>query len=151
MEQSKLAVLPIHTSLCMSFILKKIKQLKMEQFEEISRKCKNQVRDLTYLSFWSTLYWDDNNSDEVYLFCTMDKDLKKIFITTHDVNINPFIECFGIEKGNVIHEKYQRIIKDRIKPEITTEIINNLIVIEEESIKELLNDIGSSPFDVSSI
>lgn len=130
---------------------RKIKQLKMNNFEEISRNCKNQAWDLTYLSFWSTLYWDDNKSDEVYLFSTMDKALKKIFTVTHTMNLNPFIECFGTEKGTVIHQEYQNILKDRIKPIITNEVINSSIILEEKNIKKMLNNIGSIPADASSI
>lgn len=56
---------------------RKIKQINTNKTEELFKKCKNQAWDLTYLSFWSTLYWHDNESDEVFLFSTMDKDLEK--------------------------------------------------------------------------
>ncbi|WP_145407862.1 hypothetical protein [Paenibacillus xylanexedens] len=115
---------------------KKIKQLSISEFDQVIKKCRNQAWDLTYLSFWSTLYWTDSNSNEVFLFGTMDKDLRKIFITTHDANINPFIFCFGEKKGSEIDKEYRRIIAGRIKPDITEIVLQNLIETEEENLKQ---------------
>ncbi|WP_103107535.1 hypothetical protein [Brevibacillus reuszeri] len=118
---------------------RKIKQISSKHFDEVLKKCRNQAWDLTYLSFWSTLYWNDNQTNEVFLFCTMDKDLKKIFATTHEVNKNPFVECFGKDKGLKIHSEYQKIVSNRVKPVITNDILNELIQIGEENISKILN------------
>lgn len=115
----------------------KIKQINTKRVDELFKKCKNQAWDLTYLSFWSTLYWEDNESGEVFLFCTMDKDLKKNFIATHELNQNPFVECFGEDKGTKIHKEYHKIISNRVRPEISEGILKQLIKIEEENLSEL--------------
>ncbi|NRR22795.1 hypothetical protein [Brevibacillus sp. MS2.2] len=122
---------------CMLFS-RKIKQINIKQVDEILKKCRNQAWDLTYLSFWSTLYWEDNHSNEVFLFCTMDKDLKKIFVSTHEANKNPFVECYGKDKGIKIHNEYQNIISNRVKPVITSDLLNKLIQIGEENIRNHL-------------
>ncbi|NWL87815.1 hypothetical protein DMN77_09395 [Paenibacillus sp. 79R4] len=117
---------------------RKIKQINIKQTDEIFKKCRNQAWDLTYLSFWSTLYWEDSESNEVFLFGTMDKDLKRIFITTHEVNKNPFVECFGEDKGIKIHKEFQKIISNRVKPHISEDYLNRLIEIEEKNLIKVI-------------
>ncbi|MGE5474885.1 MAG: hypothetical protein ACM3UU_11765 [Ignavibacteriales bacterium] len=107
--------------------------------EYILKKCHNQAWDLTYLSVWSTFYWDERKGDTTYLFSTMDKDLKKIFINTHDVSSNIFVRFFGEIKGNIIQEEYAKIANNRVKPEITLEVIERLIESERNKLEELIN------------
>ena len=45
-----------------------------------SKACKNQAWDFTYLSNWSALYSYEEDSNEIYLFATHDKELKELFI-----------------------------------------------------------------------
>lgn len=118
---------------------RKIKQINTEQIEEIYKKCRNQAWDLTYLSYWSTLYWDDKHIGEVYLFCTMDKDLKKIFVATHEIHKNPFVEYFGQDKGIKVHNEYLNVISNRVKPDISIDKLDKLIECEEENIRKMLN------------
>jgi hypothetical protein len=114
---------------------RKIKQIKFNNVDELLKKCKNQAWDLTYLSFWSTLYWEDKESDEVFLFCTMDKDLKRIFANTHEVHNNTFVDCFGKEKGSKIHEEFQRILSKRVRPNITDKLLKSLIESKEREVR----------------
>lgn len=117
---------------------RKIKQINIKQIDEVLKKCRNQAWDLTYLSFWSTLYWEDIQTNDIFLFGTMDKDLKKIFVTTHESNKNPFVECFGKDKGIKVNNEYQRIISNRVKPVITVDRLNELIQIGEGNIRSIL-------------
>lgn len=117
----------------------KIKQINTKEIEGIIKKCKNQAWDLTYLSFWSTLYWEDKKSEEVFLFSTMDKDLKKIFMTTHTMNMNPFIECFGESKGNKLHNDFREMISNRVKPNVSQEFLKQLIETEEDNLNKSLH------------
>ncbi|MCY8786794.1 hypothetical protein [Bacillus inaquosorum] len=117
---------------------KQIKQPKIQEFESIDnilRKSSNQAWDLTYLSFWSTLYWNENKGDTIHLFATMDKDLKKIFMNTHNTDSNLFVRCFGEKEGKRINIEYERILSNRHKPIITDEIISKLVEKEISNIK----------------
>ena len=48
--------------------------------------CENQAWDISYLSKWSTLYWDKEEYTEEFMFATNDILLKRIFINTHGPN-----------------------------------------------------------------
>ncbi|WP_332275023.1 hypothetical protein [Bacillus velezensis] len=118
---------------------KQIKQPKIQEFnstENILRKSSNQAWDLTYLSFWSTLYWNENKGDTIHLFATMDKDLKKVFMNTHNTDSNLFVRCFGEKEGKRINIEYERILSNRQKPIITDEIISKLVEKEISNIKK---------------
>ncbi|WP_071395071.1 hypothetical protein [Bacillus tuaregi] len=95
---------------------KQVKQPKLKEFKSIDNIIKNssnQAWDLTYLSFWSTLYWYENTGDTIYLFATMDKDLKKVFINAHNTDDNLFIRYFGETEGYRINVEYKKILKNR--------------------------------------
>ncbi|MGX4200320.1 hypothetical protein ACWJJ5_04445 [Bacillus sp. JK74] len=122
---------------------KQIKQPKIQEFnsiENILRKSSNQAWDLTYLSFWSTLYWNENKGDTIHLFATMDKDLKKVFMNTHNTDSNLFVRCFGEKEGKRINIEYERILSNRQKPIITDEIISKLVEKEISNIKKTFSD-----------
>ncbi|MFK4379792.1 hypothetical protein ABH948_005229 [Bacillus sp. RC218] len=121
---------------------KQIKQPKLHELRDIDNILKNssnQAWDLTYLSFWSTLYWDENEGNTIHLFATMDTDLKRIFINTHNVKDNLFIRCFGEKEGLRINEQYNKILGHRQKPKITEESINNLIASELNKLQTILS------------
>lgn len=99
------------TYACMLFS-NKIKQPHIrtsDDFETKLKICSNQAWDLSYLSFWSTLYWNESETKNNYLFATMDADLKKIFIQTHNVESSIFCRFFGLEKGIDIRKHYEGI------------------------------------------
>lgn len=123
---------------------KKVKQPKIQELksiEDILKKSSNQAWDLTYLSFWSTLYWNENEGDTIHLFTTMDKDLKKVFVNTHNTDSNLFIRCFGAKEGEKINVEYERILSNRQKPIITDEIISQLVENEISDLKRMLSDL----------
>lgn len=66
-----------------------------DDFETMLKKCSNQAWDLSYLSTWSTLYWDELDTNNNYLFATMDTELKKIFVHTHDLEAALFNTGLG--------------------------------------------------------
>lgn len=108
----------------------------------ILKKCQNQAWDLTYLSFWSTLYWDEKHENTSYLFSTMDKDLITIFINYHNMGSNLFIRCLGKVKGSTVEKEYREIIKNRVKPEINEAFVNNLIQSEKDNLINLLRELS---------
>jgi hypothetical protein len=129
----------VYLSLLFSNKIKHFTASETNNIENALKKCKNQAWDLTYLSGWSTFYWNEKNGDAIYLFSTMDKDLKTVFINTHDVTSNIFIRFFGEIKGNIIQKEYEMIIKNRIKPEINIDILNSLVESEKNKLQELLS------------
>lgn len=131
----------VYILLLFSNKIKQHKELLPQPFENLSKKCSNQAWDLTYLSFWSTLYWNEKEGKISYLFSTMDKDLKKIFSYTHDIKKNIFIDCLGKHKGLIVQKKYEGIINDRIKPVMSTEAINNLVMREEVNLRDCIKDL----------
>lgn len=131
----------VYILLLFSNKIKQHKELLLQTFESLAKKCSNQAWDITYLSVWSTLYWNENDGNISYLFSTMDKDLKKIFNYTHDVKKNIFIVCLGKHKGVIVQKKYEEIINIRIKPVMTTEIVNDLVKREETKLKDSIKDL----------
>jgi len=121
--------------------IKQYKELLQQPFENLAKKCSNQAWDLTYLSIWSTLYWNEKDANISYLFSTMDKDLKKVFSYTHDVTKNIFIACLGKHKGVIVQKKYEGIINNRIKPVMSTDAINDLVMHEEVNLRDCIKDL----------
>lgn len=120
---------------------KQVKQPKLHKFnniDEVLKTCSNQAWDLTYLSFWSTLYWYENKGNTIHLFATMDKDLKKVIINTYNIENNLFARCFGEKEGARINEQYERILAQRQRPIITDNLINNLVESEINNLKMIL-------------
>lgn len=126
----------VYISLLFSKKIKQYKSSKLNNFDKILKICQNQAWDLTYLSFWSTLYWNEEKGNTTYLFSTMDKDLKKIFKNAHDIDRNIFIKCFGDYNGNIIQQELDDIVKNRNKPEINKDILENLIKLEKQKLKK---------------
>lgn len=130
------------TYACMLFS-QKVKQLKIslsDTYETVLKKCSNQAWDLTYLSFWSTLYWEESESTTNHLFATMDTDLKKIFINAHDTSNNLFYRFFGECDGNRIQAHYQSIINNRNTPVMTQKTIAKVLNTEKNHLSILLTN-----------
>ncbi len=122
------------TYACMLFTtnVKKPKFSKSCDYKSIEKASSNQAWDLTYLSLWSTLYWEEADEGKTYLFATMDKDIKKVFFNTHDVSSKLFIRFFGSDNGGDIDKCYNEIRKNRTKPVISDELIEKLLEIEKK-------------------
>lgn len=107
-----------------------------DDFETKLRVCSNQAWDLSYLSTWSTLYWHESDTKNNYLFATMDKDLKKIFIQTHNVESDIFCRFFGSKKGLEIRKYYEDLISNRVKPIMTNKKIHDVLNMEKIKLRE---------------
>lgn len=103
-----------------------LSKIRISNTEDIFKDCKNQAWDLTYLSFWSTLYWTDRNEESVYLFATMDKELKRIIVETHDNKNNLFSRFFNKEDAQKIEDCYKKLNQNRKKPELNESVIRDL-------------------------
>jgi len=107
-------------------------------FNKLIEKCKNQAWDLSYLSLWSTFYYFENEGDDIYLFATLDKDLKLIFKETHKEQIDVYQKLFGRRLGKQISENISQVYKERIKPEINDSQLVELIKLESNNLSVLI-------------
>ncbi|MFT7034973.1 MAG: hypothetical protein ACJA2S_003493 [Cyclobacteriaceae bacterium] len=89
---------------------KTFKKLKGD-FNILISKCKNQAWDLTYLSVWSTSHYYEENANEIYLFGTLDRELKTIFITSHQDSDDVYYEILGDEEGTTIVNELKSLKK----------------------------------------
>lgn len=111
--------------------------------ERIEKGCINQAWDLTYLSNWSTFYWDESKMNEVYLFATADTMLKQIFINTHNGGdlfnlINAVIPKRSAER---IINFYNKNTTNRVKPDFgknPTQYFKSLIDKEKKHLKRTI-------------
>jgi len=129
----------VYVALLFSRKIKQFKKNCFDDLESMKKKCENQAWDLTHLSNWSTIYWYEDESDKNYLFATMDKDLKTIFLNGHDVTSNLFVRTFGEKKGNYIQHHYESIVDKREKNEIVDEDVEQLICTEYELLVDQFN------------
>lgn len=104
-------------------------------FDVVVNRCVNQAWDLSHLSYWSTYYYYENNSDEVYLFATMDKELKELCILTHSESNQLFFDVFGEEGVECISETY----KPRKNKKDSLPDLDKLIIHEEKKLKLLID------------
>jgi hypothetical protein len=111
-------------------------------FDEILGICRNQAWDLTYLSDWSTLYWDDRDGDSVYLFATMDKELKQIFIETHDTEREMFTRFFNERDALQIEDCFEKLRVNRKKPKLNTKVIKEFYNTEYRLLEASMKNFG---------
>jgi len=110
-------------------------------FEKINKICTNQAWDLTYLSFWSTLYYNENESNDIFLFATEDKELKELFILTHKDSFDIYLKIFGLKVGNNIIEHIKRIHLPRKQPQINSINLDEMIKIEKQNLEQVLSNL----------
>ena len=115
---------------------------KAETLNQVIDRCKNQAWDLSYLSLWSTFYYNEHESNTNYLFATLDKGLKEIFISTHGESTDLHSELFGSEVGNRINQLMLETFKTRQLPRISTEWTNEMIGIESKKLELIYNSIS---------
>lgn len=123
---------------CMLFT-NNIKTSRFTKEKDILKECRNQAWDLTYLSVWSTLYWDDKLHKQVFLFSTFDKDLKRIFMETHSANKNFLYKWFSKENSEKILHEYIRLTNRKNKTGIKMDYVKSLIKQEEDKLIQYLN------------
>lgn len=111
--------------------------------ERVEKGCMNQAWDLTYLSNWSTFYWDESDMNEVFLFATADIMLKQIFINTHNGGdlFNLINIVFPRRSADRIIQFYIEKAKNRIKPDFgkdRTQYFKALIDKEKKHLKQIM-------------
>lgn len=108
-------------------------------FEKLLKICNNQSWDITYLSDWSTLYWKDKDESTIYLFATMDKELKKVFINTHDEDSNIFSEYFCKKDSLILEAAFENLKKNRKTTKINSKIIKKFYDSEYKLLESFIN------------
>lgn len=106
--------------------------------EELCGKCRNVAWDLTYLSFWSTLYWDDYNKEKIYLLATRDKEVKELFALVHTNHEDAYRKAVGLLEGDRIKKELESIYVPRPKRPFENEILKKKILEEENQLKNLV-------------
>ncbi|MDD3415866.1 MAG: hypothetical protein PHY47_17985 [Lachnospiraceae bacterium] len=114
--------------------------------DRIVSGCENQAWDISYLSNWSTLYWNNEEYSEEFMFATNDILLKRIFINTHGSNgVNGLLyEAFSKKDYNKICNYIEERQANRTKPDFGKEsqaYFDNLIREEKD---ELIKILGNS-------
>ena len=109
-------------------------------FANINKNCLNQAWDLSYLSLWSTFYYYENNSNDRFLFATLDKQLREVFMETHKENLEIYSKLFGENIRNEIIKILKPLYVKRDKPAITKDYLDNLIKKEKEELERILNN-----------
>lgn len=132
----------IYAMLVFSGKSKVFRKVKSDDIDEIVRICRNQAWDLTYLSDWSTLYWNDCSDDTVYLFATMDKEMKQIFMEAHEVESDVFTRFFNTEDASKIDACFTKLQKDRVKPILNSEIVKEFYNSEYELLVTSMKNFG---------
>ena len=116
-----------------------------KDIEIIMNGCRNQAWDLSYLSIWSCLHYNEKSMDDVFLFATNDNQLKMIFINTYaEGGIRQLI---GIVFSNHDSQQIYDIVsanegKNRVKPYFgknSKEYISRLIEQEKQKVSDLLS------------
>lgn len=110
----------------------------IKTFDQVIERCKNQAWDLSYLSLWSTLYYKESETNTNYLFATLDRGMKDIFISTYDESTDLHSSLFGSEIGNKINQLMLDTFKPRKKPNISIDRIDEMINEELEKLRELI-------------
>lgn len=108
--------------------------------EELCRKCRNVAWDLTYLSFWSTLYWNDNNKEEVYLFATRDKEMKDLIALVHTNPEDAYIKVLGLHEGATVKKELESIYIPRSKRTFENDALKKMILKEEDQLNKLIRE-----------
>lgn len=117
---------------------------KIETLNEVIDRCKNQAWDLSYLSVWSTFYYKEHEGNTTYLFVTMDRGLKDIFMSTHSETTDLHSELFGEKVGSKINQLMLDTFKARKLPKVNTEWIDENIELEMKKLEQIHNSIDRS-------
>lgn len=113
------------------------KNINSTDFNKILNGCINQAWDLTYLSNWSTLYWNEDELNNIHFFVTNDKLLKLIFNVTHS-GINIVDELFNKKESKEINDRMLELRDNRIRPNIEISTLENLLEEEKEKLKLIM-------------
>lgn len=111
--------------------------------DKIFEGCRNQAWDLTYLSSWSTAYYNEDKYDKIFFFATNDSGLKRILVNTFaDTKAKGCIECcFTRRDAERILDFIDEKQANRVKPDFgkkPKKYFYDLIEIEKTNLLELL-------------
>ena len=112
------------------------KNINSVDFNKIINGCINQAWDLTYLSNWSTFYWNESESNNVHFFVTNDKLLKLIFNVTHS-EIDIVNELFDKKESKEINNRMLELRNNRVKPNVEISVLENLLNKEKEELRKI--------------
>jgi hypothetical protein len=109
-----------------------------QNFKIVDKKCQNQAWDLTYLSLWSTKYYYENDSNEVFLFATHDEEMKDLLTLTHQESLEIYQKVFGKVLGDRISDFIGKIYVPREKPKVELLDLDKMIVKEKDNLRHIL-------------
>ncbi|MCB0541798.1 MAG: hypothetical protein KDE33_30125, partial [Bacteroidetes bacterium] len=78
-------------------------------------------------------------SNEVYLFFFFYKELKTLFMITHEESLEIYKEIFKPKLGDEIIKTISSIYTPRVKPEIDSTKLDKMISMEKEKLKIAIN------------
>ena len=100
------------------------KNYNSNDIDKIFNGCRNQAWDLSYLSSWSTVYYNEDKYDKIFFFATNDLGLKRILVNSFtDTRAIGCIECCFAKK----------------------EVERILALIEQKQINRIMPDFGKNP------
>ena len=111
--------------------------------DKILDGCRNQAWDLSYISSWSTVYYNEDKYDKIFFFATNDLGLKRILVNTFaDTKAIGCIECcFSKREAGKILALIEQKQMNRMKPDFgknPRQYFNKLIEIEKGKLSTLL-------------
>lgn len=118
----------------------KIFRTQERNFEVVNKKCINQAWDLTYLSIWSTQYYYEEESKDIFLFATHDKEMKELLILTHQESLEIYRNIFGKELGGRIINSIEKIYILRERPKVDSLDLDDMIEKEKQNLKQILKN-----------
>lgn len=125
--------------------IKASKNANSTQIEKITNGCKNQAWDLTYLTDWSTFYYNEDSGEyhDIFFFATADILLKRIFINTHNGgNLFSLVDatCSRSEATHLI-DYYSKKVKNRKKPDFGPRPINYFQALVDDEVAALNDEL----------
>lgn len=115
------------------------KNINSKNFDEVVKGCINQACDLSYLSKWSMMYWNEGEEKCNYFFATNDELLKVIFFCTHRKE-NILNELYNLKEREEIINKIEELQNNRVKPNIDKKILEKLFEEEKEKLRICFKD-----------
>lgn len=107
------------------------------QPDQLLGMCKNVAWDLTYLSFWSTLFCNDKNHNKVYLFSTRDNEIKQLLSLLHSDPQNAYRRALGKQLGDKFKTEFEAIYKQRPKKSFEKDKLMEKVIVEQSRLMHL--------------
>lgn len=119
------------------------KNYKSDDKDKIVGGCRNQAWDLSYISTWSVVYYNEDKYDKDFFFATNDMGLKRILVNTFadDGAAGCIASCFSRKKAERILNFIEEKQTNRIKPDFgenPRKYFYNLIETEKVNLLKML-------------